>query len=333
MLGFITRNWRLKLAAVVLAVVAWVGVVYAANPPGVRSVTVPVPQPPAVTLPAGYIITQPIPELTVSVAGTQNDLNAFNRSSITMSVDYAAISSIGNRVPATVDVPITLHNSDPSVQLSNPPRSVPVQVDRTGTQTAAVSVVVGTNLPAGYREGTVATSPAQVTLTGAEHQLRSAVVRTLPIDLGNQRGNFDETLKVYPYTASGQPLSSVINVTPASVEVQIEVISVTTSRTSAVVLGPLRGLGAGEAVTSIGYAPTTVTLTGSQDLINAASLDQVVTAAIDLSGQTGTRTYTVSVPSPATGITVSPSTVSVTITVAPIPTPTPGASPSPGPTG
>jgi hypothetical protein len=72
-----------------------------------------------------------------------------------------------------------------------------------------------------------------------------------------------------------------------------------------------------------------VTLTGSQDLINGASLATVTTGGIDVAGQTGTVTYKVPIETP-TGITANPSTVTVTVTVTPLPTPTPAAtSPSP----
>ena len=95
--GFLTRNWRLKLLALVLAIVAWAGVVLATNPPGTRSVSVPVPQPPApdVSLPAGYLLTAPIPNLTVYITGTEQHLDAFSRSSLQVTVDYNAIRAIG----------------------------------------------------------------------------------------------------------------------------------------------------------------------------------------------------------------------------------------------
>jgi len=42
--GFMTRNWRLKLASTGVALVSWVGVVYAGNPPETKQISVPVPQ-------------------------------------------------------------------------------------------------------------------------------------------------------------------------------------------------------------------------------------------------------------------------------------------------
>jgi YbbR domain-containing protein len=330
-IGFLVRNWRLKLLAVIFAVLAWVGVVYAANPPGVRAVQVPVPQPPTQTLPAGYLLTEPIPPLTVEVAGTADHLNAFSVSFLHVDVDYAAISAVGNRVPAVVSVPVRVTNTDPNVQLSSVPASVQAEVDRRGTAQAAVTVAIGRNLPPGFVMGPQTVSPSTVRLSGPEHELIGAVVKTQPIDLINQESNYIATLNVYVYDTEGHQLNEV-STDPATVTVQITVDSVHTSRTVGVVLGPVHGLAPGYQVTAISYSPPTVILSGEQVALNGSDLSTVTTAAVDLGGLTGTRTYVVQVPSPQQGISVSPDTVTLTVTIAPIPTPSPAPSPTPAPT-
>ncbi|HAW10744.1 MAG: CdaR family protein [Candidatus Dormibacteria bacterium] len=330
--GFLTRNWRLKLLAVVLAIVSWAGVVLATNPPGTRSVSIPVPQPPApnVSLPAGYLLTAPIPNLTVYITGTEEHLDAFSKSSLQVTVDYNAIRAIGNQVPATVRLPVKITNSDPNIDLDDPPASVMAAVDTSGSTSETVEVAVSHTPPPGYETGSLVATPNTVTATGPEHELIGIQVRTQQIDLSNQRANFDGTVALYPYDGAGRLLSDV-NVTPATVNVAITVVGVDTTRTASVVLGPVIGAPAGDQVTMDGYTPVTVTLTGSQDLINGANLATVTTGSIDIAGQTGTVTYHVTIQAP-TGITVSPDTVAVTITVTPLPTPTPAPTPAPTPT-
>jgi YbbR domain-containing protein len=328
--GFITRNWKLKLLAVVLAIVAWAGVVFATNPPGTRSVSVPVPQPPSptVSLPAGYVLTQPIPNLIVSITGTEDHLNTFSRSSLQVSVDYAAIKAVGSRVPATVKLPVTVTDTDPNIELDNPPTTVEVNVDASGTASEAVTVAVSHTPPPGYEVDTTASTPASVTVTGPEHELLGMQVRTQPIDLSNQLANFDDTVALYPYARDGRKLTDV-NVDPGSVNVAITVVGLDTSRTSSVLIGPVIGVPPGYEVSVDSYSPMTVTLTGSQALINDSSLASVSTGGVDVAGQTGTVTYHLNIQVPA-GISVSPSsTVAVTITVTPIPTPTPAATAPP----
>lgn len=343
MLGFIIRNWRLKLLALLLAVVSWAAVVYAANPPGTKTVQVPVPQPPEVSLPAPYVLTVPVPDLNITVAGTAAHLNAFHASWLQVTVDYAVVSAQGKAVPAAVRVPVKVAFSvpNPNVQLDSPPTWITAQIDREQVRTVAVQIAVSQGPPAGYVVLGKTATPSTVTITGPEHQLLTAVVKTGPIDLGNQEGNYDRSgVKLYAYDAQGHPLTSVVSTDPSSVQVQITVQPVTTTRTSGIALGDVRGLSPGYQVSSISYTPSVATLRGPETIINASSLATVYTAPINVSGQDGTIVYTVSVPVPEKGVTVSPSSVQVTITVIPValptqvptPVPTPTARPSPTPT-
>jgi YbbR domain-containing protein len=329
--GFVTRNFRLKLLAFVLAIFSWAGVGLATNPPGTRAVPIPVPQPPSpdVSLPAGYLLTQPIPDLTVDITGTQNHLNSFSKASLQVTVDYDAVRAIGDHVPAAVRLPVKITNTDPNIQLDDPPSSIQAQVDSTGTASKPVQIEVSHAPPPGYQDSTMQATPATVTATGPEHELVGIKIETQQIDLSNQRANFDaSTIALYPYSSQGQLLSDV-NLSPAAVNVAITVVGVDTTRTSSVVLGAITGAADGTPVFT--YSPMTVTLTGSQDLINGASLATVTTGGIDIAGQTGTVIYKVPIEAP-TGITANPSTVTVTVTVTPLPTPTPAAtSPSPSP--
>ena len=121
-----------------------------------------------------------------------------------------------------------------------------------------------------------------------------------------------------------------MNLNPATVNVAVTVVGLDTTRTSSVVLGAITGTASGAFISAITYSPMTVTLTGSQDIINGASLATVTTGGIDVAGQTGTVTYKVPIETP-TGISASTATATVTITLSLIPTPTPVATPTPVP--
>jgi YbbR domain-containing protein len=123
-----------------------------------------------------------------------------------------------------------------------------------------------------------------------------------------------------------------VNLNPATVNVAVTVVGLDTTRTSSVVLGAITGTASGAFISAITYSPMTVTLTGSQDIINGASLATVTTGGIDVAGQTGTVTYKVPIETP-TGISASTATATVTITLSLIPTPTPVATPTPSPSG
>jgi YbbR domain-containing protein len=288
------------------------------------SLAVPQPPSPEVSLPAGYLLTQPIPNLTVDITGTEDHLNAFSKSSLQVTVDYAAVKAVGDQVPATVRLPVRITNSDPNIDLDDPPASIEAQVDSSGSASEPVQVVVSHAPPPGYQDSASVATPATVTATGPEHELVGIVIKTTPIDLSNQRANFDASnIDIYPYSAQGRYLSDV-NLSPAAVNVAITVVGVDASRTSSVVLGAITGTASGAFISAITYSPMTVVLQGSQDIINGASLATVTTGGIDVAGQTGTVTYKVPIETP-TGISASPATAAVTITVSLLPTPTPAA--------
>jgi len=68
--GFLTRNWRLKLLALVLAIFSWAGSSWPPIPGHpCRVASVPQPSSPDVSLPAGYLLTEVIPNLTVDISG------------------------------------------------------------------------------------------------------------------------------------------------------------------------------------------------------------------------------------------------------------------------
>jgi YbbR domain-containing protein len=274
------------------------------------------------------MLTQPIPNLTVDITGTEDHLNAFSTSSLQLTVDYDVIRAVGQNVPATVRLPVRITNTDPNIDLDDPPASIEAQVDSSGSASEPVQVVVSHAPPPGYQDNPGVATPATVTATGPEHELVGIVIKTEPIDLSNQRANFDASnILVYPYSAQGRYLSDV-NLTPATVNVAITVVGVDTSRTSSVVLGDVTGTASGAFISAITYSPMTVVLQGSQDIINGASLATLTTGAIDVAGQTGTVTYKVPIETP-TGISANPSTVTVTITVTLLPTPTPAPTSTP----
>lgn len=320
--GFATRNFRLKLVATVLAMVTWAGVVYAANPPGIRTASVPVPQDFS-SLPPGFVKVRHISDLSVRLAGTQDHLNAFNLASLVVKVHYETIAQPGTRL-----VPVDIRNNDANVELDNPPTSVEVDIDRLATANVTVRVIVNPGPPPGYVKGTVEATPGQITVTGPAQELNGAEVRTRVIDLSNQKANFEQDITVFPYDGAGNRLGDV-SVSQPNVRVLITIAAVSTQRASAV-LPPVRGqVATGFRLSGITVSPATITVSGSQDILNG--LDTIATDPVDISGLAGIRTFKVMVRTPA-GVSASPDQVTVSVNVASLPSSAPPASGTPAPT-
>ena len=321
--GFITRNWRLKLLATFLAVVAWAGVVYAGNPPGIKAVTVSVPQDPIQDpLPSPYILIAPIPAITVDIAGTQDHLNTYSARSLVVKVDYATIRQAG-----FVTLPVTVTNNDPNCEIDHAPSHVVADIDRSGASTANVQLTISHNPPPGFMVSAETVTPGSVTITGSEHEFTGLQVRAT-VNLADQRANFSASVNLIPYDSYGRQITDV-NISPSSADVEITVDAVSSERSSAVTLGTVRGQPAsGYEIGSISISPMVVVVSGSQAILNDPSLDSVTTASIDVTGLSVSRTYTVGVILPD-GVTASPTTVVVTVIIIATPIPTPSATASP----
>jgi len=340
--AILSRNWRLKLLALGLAVFAWTVVVYAGNPPDSRTVTVPVPQD-ASSLSGKFVLASKIPDLAVRVQGTKDHVDQFDPSDLQVIVDYRSIQSPGRQ-----QIPVTIVNNDRDVDLDNPPSSVSADVDVIDSRTVPVSIVLKPGPPRGYTVVGQAVTPAQLTVDGPAHQLGGVQAR-VEVDLTNRKIPLDQTLTVKFVGPDGQPETN-LGVSPpdtTTVTVHIDIRSAVITRVSAVApILPTGLVAPGHYLTGITQDPLTVVLTGPEDLLNG--LDSVTTTPLAQLSLTGDTDETVRLVLPA-GVTADHATVTVHVRIAGIPppptstpapptaTPTPGstptATPSPTPAG
>lgn len=320
--GFITRNWRLKLLSTGVAIVSWVGVVYAGNPPETKMVNVAVPQSSAV-IPAQFVLVTPVPNVQVRIGGTKSSLNNFNTSSITLTVNWKSVTRAGQ-----VNVPVTVTNSDPNVQLVDRPTSITADLDNLSSTSLQVNMDITAPPPAGYVVSSEAATPSSVVVAGAQHELPGLQAR-VKLDLSNRKTNVEADVPVLIYDAHDNQVTNLSSIDPNTVRVTITVSASQTSRASAVVPSTSGAVASGHQLVGIHVNPATVVLSGPQDLLNAA--DSVSTANISLNQLTGTTTVNVPVTPPA-GVTASPGTVAVTIDVVTLATPAPSPTATPRPT-
>lgn len=316
--GFITRNLRLKALATGIALVTWIGVVYAGNPPESRTVSVHVPQDPA-SLPAKYVLAAAIPDITVRVSGTREHVNAFDPSRLQVSVDFKQIKRTGVQ-----DLPVHVTNTDSNVSLDNMPATVAVDIDVNDSVTLPVTLVIDHTPPPGYKIADQKIDPSTVVITGPQRSLSGLSVQ-VHLDLSNKKTNVEGDFNVVLYDRFSRRVSD-LGVEPARVTVTVTISTVTTSRASAVLPKVSGSVASGHQLVAITANPPTVVLTGQQELING--LDSIPTQPISISGLTGDHTFQVRIVPPA-GVTADPATVTITVTILTLATPTPAPSPTP----
>jgi YbbR domain-containing protein len=322
--GFITRNWKLKVGCFLIAFVTWVGVVYAANPPGTRLIVVAVPQS---TIPAQYVLVHPVQDIQVRVGGDQNTLQSLDTGVLTVTVAWAKVTHVG-----TYSIPISVVSEDPTIELIGPPTTVQVDVDAFKSKSVPVTIITTNPPPVGYRSGVEQATPSSVVIDGPARQLDGIQAR-VTVDLIAQKANFQADLAVLAYDARGVRLNDV-SIDPTNVSVSIAITGDVTTRVVAVLPHTEGSPSPGHYLTGIVVSPLTIEITGRQDLLNGTN--SVSTSPILLNGIFGNFTETVSLVLPA-GVTTTTTKVTVTIEMGsipspPTPTPTPTPSPTPGPT-
>lgn len=322
--GFITRNFRLKVGCTLLALVTWVGVVYAGNPPEERTVSVPVPQQLS-AIPPGFQLVRPVSDLQVRIGGSRSSLDAFSPSSmLAITVDWRVVHQ-----PGVQQVPVSISNSDPAVELVDPPASITADLDSIGSVSIPVTIRITNLPPAGYVISGQSANPSSLVVTGPQHELAGLSV-VVTVDLANRKTNFEQDVTPLVYDAHGNQVGDVDLKPNEAIQVTITVSSPEATRSVAVVPDLLGSPGGGHELTGVIAYPLTVVLTGPADLLN--SLDSVSTAPIYLNGRTGNDVVVVPLQL-AAGVTASPGTVTITLIIRPLPaSPTPSPSPSPSPT-
>jgi YbbR domain-containing protein len=320
---WLARNLRVKLLAMLLALASWVVVVYAANPPDSRQILVHVQQD-AQQLPGRYVLAHPIPDITVRINGTREHVDAFQASSIRATPSFDAIRRTGVQ-----QLPLTVVDTDPNVDLSDVPGSVSTDVDLLGTTTVPV-VVRTSKTQVGYQISSATATPDHVRLTGPQRELSFAQA-VVDFNFGNRTSNLTQdgvpVIAVDPRSGT-RPLSDV-TVNEGTVRVTVVIKPVDGSIISLVIPQFTGTVAPGHMVSALTVDPQTVTLSGPENLLNGA--DHVTTAPIPLTGLTSDRTFTVQLQ-PQTGLKADVVTVNVHVFVTALPeaviTPTP-ASPAP----
>jgi hypothetical protein len=322
--AFITRNFQLKLIAVVVAGGMWVGVVYASDPPAISTFSVHVHS--GGVLRPGLVLLRPIDNVEVRVAGVSSQVHAGGvPSHISAVADLSKIKKVGE-----FEVPLTVVNSDPNVWIWSDPQKVLVVVDSETSRSIPVHITVSAAPPAGYTVDIAHSSitPANVKVQGPESLLAN-VQAEVSVNLSSVRTSLPipETVRL----TNAQGLSSELTVTPSAVSVVVDIASVSTEAVL-----PVRATFAGNGepptgytVTGIEVLPLTVTVTGPASTLTA--LTSISTQPIDLAHVTANETVNVALVTPP-GTTLSSGLVSVVITVAPVASVTPTPSPTPSPT-
>ena len=292
-MSWIIDDWRLKLLALLLAVLMLGAVAFSQNPPTTKTLKVTLHYTP-IGENGDLVILDPPSSVNITISGLADVISNASVSNFNAKVD-ATRATVGPAVNLNIAVTTTLN-----VTIQNPAPIV-VRIDNQVAQDVPVQVVV--HAATGWRVTNSVSTPPTVHFVGPKSwtsSLTATVVvpglisgqqnglRNLQVQLQNSTGAFS----VSP--CSTQPCASL---DPGSVDVTINSVTGTTSATVPLVdAPPSNGPPAGYRIVAISVNPATVIITGDPAIL--AKIQRITLLAVDLSTYTSTVTVQVNIPYP-----------------------------------
>jgi YbbR domain-containing protein len=311
-MGFLLRNWHLKLGAVALATVLYTGLVFSGSF-SEDDVQVPI----RTSVPGSDVVVLSGTPGTVRVAfRVANDVaDRVDADSFVASVDLAGYDM--DRAAQPQVLPVNVESLVEGLQvLSAEPSSVTVVLDRVGERRIPV-VVEYDPVPEGLDVDTpvvdvdevVARGPASL-LPAVDHATARVLIDSSGIDV-----NRDVILEAVD--VEDQPVDS-IELTPGSAFVQIDVRTLETDRTVPV-RAQIEGTPApGFALEALTVEPSTVTIRGLPDVL--ADVASVTTEPLSIADATENQTFEATLVLPENtrlADDVAEAVVNVSATIAP----------------
>ncbi len=301
--GVVVHNWPLKVAAIVLASLLYVGLVASQD-----SNTLEGPITIRIDKPANTEVTNQVRDVDRIRYIAPSGVPRQRVSDFQVSIDLSNVQPDGQ--PATVRVQVT--PLDPRVTIVDvQPQDVQVVLDEVASKTVPVHVEPGPP-PSGIQVGEVTYDPTTLTVTGPSMVVRQVVAARVDVPLDRGNLNVDSEIDARPINAAGDVVTGV-NFEPRTVHVTIPLYTNRESRTLPVNPVVTGNPAPGFRIAGIRVDPQVVTVEGNGDRL--ATLTQADTAPIALFGATSDVTEIVAYALPS-GVTATGSgTATVTVRV------------------
>ncbi|HEY7523888.1 MAG TPA: CdaR family protein [Candidatus Limnocylindrales bacterium] len=302
-LGFLLRNWPLKLAAVLLATLLYSGFVLSQSTSTFRG------------------------SVPITVRGESEDVRLLTNvgdvdliryvgpptarvdsSTFEASIDVASVEPTGD----VKSVPVQVRSIDQRITvLSVEPARINVALARITSKQVRVVVRPGV-VPPGLQIGDLVADPTMVTVRGAEPDLDQVVEVQARVQVEPSGLDVDRDTELIPVDSLGEEVLSV-NVSPATARVTIDVFSNSGSKSLPVVPTIVGTPASGFEIASIVVAPTVLSVSGTAAVL--ASLAAVDTEAVPVTGisQNLRAEVGLQLPDGVSPITIRQVTVTVTI--------------------
>jgi YbbR domain-containing protein len=284
-LELLLSDWPLKLAAIGLALVLYIGISLSQNDrtwPG--QVPIEVLDPPQ----GGAMLDVPGTVSGIRYRAPLDAAVSIANGSFLASIDLGDITPTAGGEP--VPVPVRVVALDSRVQVIDyTPQSVNVRIDQVVTRPLVITVERG-SVPPGLALGPPVVSPTTAILRGASSRVAAvqSVVARVAVDASGL--NIDQDVDLEAIDETGAPVPGV-EVLPQRAHVSIEVARELAYATLPVVAVVTGAPAPGYRIAGVTVAPTTLTVSGEEAAVTR--LSSVSTLPVDVAGLTGPVEVTV----------------------------------------
>lgn len=192
------------------------------------------------------------------------------------------------------------------------PKDVIVTLDTIVRRNYPVSIVQQGLPAAGYSIGRVFFDPAEVAIEGAKSKLMTVKSTAVVVDVNNVAESFTRAVTVNIFDADGAAVRD-LTVTPAQVNVTIDVVQAQTQKTIPVNPSLMGDPAVGYQIREVALEPNTVTITGPQDKVN--DIAAVSTQPVDITDFTTNYIGTVGLQLPEGIAVIGPTVYSLVVVI------------------
>ena len=284
-MGFLIRNWHLKLSAVLLATVLYTGLVFSGSFSD-NEIQVRVDQENASR--DAFVLTGDLGFVSVRYRATNEVASRIVADSFQATVDLSAYDM--ERSPQPQQLPIEVTTDLDGVQILNrEPETVRVEIDRIEVRSVPVEVDLG-DVPDGLRTGTPVLSDEEVEIRGPRSIVEQVDRAVAFVAIPASGIDFNEPVGVRPVDVRGEPVpEGQVEVDPETVSVQIDVEPVETTATI-IVRAIIEGTpAAGFALDALTVEPAAVTLRGLPEVL--AEISEVATEPLSIDAVSEDQTF------------------------------------------
>jgi YbbR domain-containing protein len=261
-----------------------------------------------------------LPSVELTLRTDQETQNSLRQADVQAFVDLSTITEPGER-----RVPVNTERTRPDVNFTVTeinPAALTIRLERLITNTIPLTVAIQGNPLFGFEQGEAAVTfndrPVEkVQISGPQSRVDRVERARVTARIDQRSASYSSELNLQALDSNGQIVEGV-NLDPATVNVSVP-ISPSVGLKQVPVLSTITGApAAGYAVAGVQSDPPLIILAGSSDSLDR--VQQLSTAAVDISGATDTFTRSVAI-TPPSGTSLGsgePSQITVTVQIAPI---------------